>query len=142
MNPYLKYQEIQVKTADQGRLILMMYDGAIIFLQQAKELCEKKDYPGKAEKISRTQDILFELIASLNMEAGSVAINLKSLYVYMIRRLFDANMKKDLIAIGESLKILNELRGAWETIISKPEATVKMDNHHNGISTNVQMAQF
>lgn len=141
MNPYLKYQEIQVKTADQGRLILMMYDGAIIFLQQARELSEKKDYPGRAEKISRTQDILFELIAALNMEAGSIAINLKSLYMYMIRRLFDANMKKDLAAIGESLKILNELRGAWETIISKPEATNKMDNHHSGIS-NVQMAQF
>lgn len=121
MNPYLKYQEIHVKTADQGKLILMMYDGAIIFLQQAKELNRYKDYVGKYEKISKSQDILFELIAALNMDAGSIAMNLRSLYMYMIKRLFDANIKKDTIGIDESLKIMTELRGAWEKIVSKPE---------------------
>ena len=75
MNPYQKYHETQVKTADQGRLILMMYDGAIIFLQQARELNKEKDFYGKSEKISKTQDIIFELISSLNMDAGIIAKN-------------------------------------------------------------------
>lgn len=139
MNPYHKYQEIQVKTADQGRLIIMMYDGAIIFLQQARELLVKKDFSGKAEKISKTQDILFELIAALNMDAGSVAKNLKSLYMYMIKRLFDANLKKDLGAIEESLKIMNELREAWAKITSKPENNKTAVDKNNNVS-QTQMA--
>ena len=141
MNPYSKYQETQVKTADQGRLILMMYDGAIIFLQQAREMMKEKDYIGKAEKISKTQDILFELITALNMEAGQIAKNLKSLYMYMIKRLFDANTKKDSVAIEESIKILSELRIAWEKISSKPEGMNKADIHKNNISST-QMAHF
>lgn len=126
MNPYHKYQEAQVKTADQGRLILMMYDGAIIFLQQAKDLLRKKEYLEKGTKISKAQDILFELMAALNMDAGSIAENLKALYVYMIKRLFDANMKKDISAIDESLKIMCELREAWEKIIITPEIENKI----------------
>ncbi|MBI5191890.1 MAG: flagellar export chaperone FliS [Nitrospirae bacterium] len=131
MNPYLKYQEINVKTADQGKLILMMYDGAIIFLQQAKELNREKDFIGKSEKITKAQDILFELIAALNMDAGSIATNLKSLYMYMIKRLFDANIKKDTRGLDESLKIMNELRGAWDKIISKPEHKNNTDSKNN-----------
>ncbi|MDD5433836.1 MAG: flagellar export chaperone FliS [Nitrospira sp.] len=134
MNPYEKYQDIQVKTADKGRLILMMYDGAIIFLQQARELYKEKDYIGKTQKISRTQDIIFELIAALNMEAGSIAKNLKSLYMYMIKRLFDANMKKDLAAIEESIKILSELRIAWEKITTKPEGMSIKDIQQRSLS--------
>lgn len=141
MNPYSKYQEVQVKTADQGKLILMMYDGAIIFLQQAREMLNEKDYIGKAEKISRTQDILFELITALNMEAGSVAKNLKSLYMYMIKRLFDANMKKDTVAIEEAIRIMSELREAWEKINTKTTAMDIKDNHQNNFS-HVQTAHL
>ena len=141
MNPYSKYQETQIKTADQGKLILMMYDGAIIFLQQAREMMKEKDYIGKAEKISKTQDILFELIAALNMEAGSIAKNLKSLYMYMIKRLFDANIKKDTLAIEETIKILSELRIAWEKISSKSEVINKADILKTNISST-QMAHL
>ncbi len=141
MNPYQKYHETQVKTADQGRLILMMYDGAIIFLQQARELSREKDFYGKAEKISKTQDILFELISALNMEAGPIAKNLKSLYMYMIKRLFDANTKKDSDAIEESIKILSELRMAWEKITLKPEGMNVHDKHQSKLS-HTQLAHF
>ena len=74
MNPYAKYQESQIKTADPGRLILMIYDGAIIFLQQSKDLIKRKDFVEKSVKITKVQDILIELMAALNMVAGSVAI--------------------------------------------------------------------
>ncbi len=121
MNPYAKYQESQIKTSDQGRLILMMYDGAIIFLHQSKELITKKDFVEKSAKISKVQNILIELMAALNMEAGSVAVNLKALYAYMIKRLFDGNGHNDVSAIDESLRILAELREAWDTIINRPE---------------------
>ncbi len=141
MNPYQKYHETQVKTADQGRLILMMYDGAIIFLQQARELLNEMDFIGKSEKISKTQDIIFELNSSLNMEAGPIAKNLRSLYMYMIKRLFDANMKKDSYAIEESIKILSELRMAWEKITSKPEGINMKDMQKSNLS-RVEPAHF
>lgn len=141
MNPYQKYQEINVKTADQGKLILMMYDGAIIFLQQAKEFGRDKDYVAKSEKITRTQDILFELMAALNMEAGSIAVNLKSLYMYMVKRLFDAIFKNDSHAIEESIKIMSELRESWEKIVSKPEYKNSTESKNN-IAQQAQMVHI
>lgn len=134
MNPYAKYQESQIKTADPGRLILMIYDGAIIFLQQSKDLIKRKDFVDKSVKITKVQDILIELMAALNMEAGSVAINLKALYAYMIKRLFDANGQKDVSAIDETLKILVELREAWDTIINRPDVENKISPNRFNIT--------
>lgn len=134
MNPYAKYQESQIKTADQGRLILMMYDGAVIFLQQSKDLIKNRDFIEKSIKITKAQNILIELMAALNMEAGSVAINLKALYAYMIKRLFDANGQNDVSAIDETLKILVELREAWDTIINRPDIENKMSTNKFNIT--------
>lgn len=134
MNPYAKYQESQIKTADPGRLILMIYDGAIIFLQQSKDLIKRKDFVEKSVKITKVQNILIELMAALNMEAGSVAINLKALYAYMIKRLFDANGQKDLSAIDETIRILVELREAWDTIINRPDVENKMSPNRFNIT--------
>ena len=100
-----------------------------------------KDYVAKSEKITRTQDILFELMAALNMEAGSIAINLKSLYMYMVKRLFDANFKNDLHAIEESIKIMSELRESWEKIVSKPEHKNTTESK-NSIAQQAQMVHI
>jgi flagellar protein FliS len=125
-DPYSRYQETKVLGADQGRLILMAYDGIIKFLQIATDNLKNKDYLGKGRNIIKAQDLINELLCSLNYEAGEIAINLRNIYLFMINRLTYAETNKDTKSIQDVLKMLYELQKAWENIIlnTKDERTI------------------
>jgi len=110
------YKEIQVKTANQGKLIVMLYDGAIKFLRIAIENIPKKKYDSVNTNIIKAQDIITELMLSLNFEVGDFANKLYGLYSYMNKRLVEANIKKAIEPIEEVIKYLIELKEAWEQI--------------------------
>jgi flagellar protein FliS len=119
-NPYAQYRETEISTANQGKLIVMLYDGAIRFLNLALEALPNKKYDVVNNNILKAQDIVTELMLSLNMEAGGqVSQNLFSLYVYMKKKLIESNIKKESDGIDEVLKYLKELRAAWDQIASK-----------------------
>ncbi|MGL4368971.1 MAG: flagellar export chaperone FliS [Spirochaetota bacterium] len=119
-NPYDQYKKTEISTANQGTLIVMLYDGAIKFLNIALENLPLKKYDIVNTNIIKAQDIVTELMLSLNMDkGGEIAQNLFSLYVYFKKRLIDANIKKEPEPILEVLKHLKDLRGAWEQISSK-----------------------
>ena len=81
------YIQTKVGTTDQGQLLLLLYDGALRFLQQAREKMLAKDYAGKGVYISKALDIIGELSSSLNMEkGGELATNLNNLYFLCIYR--------------------------------------------------------
>jgi len=115
-----QYKRTEVTTADQGKLILMMYDGAIKFVEIAKNKLRENDMAGKGIYISKAQGIISELMASLNMEGGGeIALSLEKLYAFMNRQLRIANVNKDIKPLDIVLKILKELRDAWGRIIEK-----------------------
>lgn len=117
------YLQTQVTTTTQGELLLLLYDGAIKFLNQAKEKIAERDYAGKGILISKALDIVNELDASLNLEkGGELAQNLHKLYFYCSTRLLNANLKMDVGFIDEVIKILSGLRGAYGQIVNTPEA--------------------
>ncbi|MEG6504440.1 flagellar export chaperone FliS [Nitratidesulfovibrio sp. 1201_IL3209] len=117
------YLQTQVTTTTQGELLLLLYDGAIKFLTQAKEKIAERDYAAKGILISKALDIVNELDASLNMEkGGELAQNLHKLYFYCSTRLLNANLKMDVALIDEVIKILSGLRGAYGQIVNTPEA--------------------
>lgn len=119
-NPYNQYKQTQISTASQGHLIVMLYDGMIKFLNIAVENMNPKTYDIVNTNILKTQDIISELMVSLNMEeGGQVANNLLSLYVYFKKRLLEANIQKDAEILKEILKMITELRSAWSEIASK-----------------------
>ena len=119
-SPYDQYKKTEINTANQGRLIVMMYDGAIKFLNIALENLPSKKYDIVNNNIIKAQDIIAELMISLNMEqGGQVAQNLFSLYVYFKKRLIEANIKKEAEPIHEVLKHLKDLRDAWAQISTK-----------------------
>ena len=116
------YFQTNVSTADQGRLLIMLYDGALKFLQQAREKMLVKDYAAKGILISKVIDIINELAGSLNMEkGGSLATNLNNLYLLCSARLLQANLKLDVKALDSVVKILEGLRSAYAEILNKPE---------------------
>jgi len=111
---YQNYKRTTVETASPGQLVVMLYDGAARFLDQAKvELDEKR--PKEAHLfLIKAQKILSELMSSLDMEqGGEIAENLLALYEFMFMRLVDANMRKDSAPVVEVMELMLSLRGAW-----------------------------
>ncbi len=114
------YKETQVKTANQGKLIVMLYDGAIKFLKIAIEHLPTKKYDTVNNNIIKAQDIITELMLSLNFEVGDFANKLYGLYSYMNKRLVEGNIKKQAEPLEEVIRYLGELKSAWEQISHIP----------------------
>ena len=111
------YQEAAVTTQSKGKLVVMLYEGAIKFLKQAIREIEANNPDEKGKYISKALDILFELNAVLDMEAGGeVATNLRNLYLFMGRHLTEANAKQDIGKIEDVIKLLEELNQGWKAI--------------------------
>ncbi|MFH1351130.1 MAG: flagellar export chaperone FliS [Pseudomonadota bacterium] len=120
------YQKTDVMTSDPKRLVLMCYEGAIDNLKIAKQKIAKKEYEGKSKAIVKAQDIISELLCSLNFEkGGEIARNLESLYNYMLRRIIHADVNRDMATIDEIVGILDELRDAWEQAFYKKDKGMK-----------------
>lgn len=117
MNGYHNYKEIDIETASGLKLVVMLYAGAIKFLTLAKDAVKQKKYDVTNNNIIKTQDIITELISSLNFDAGDVASNLYSLYIYMNRRLMEANIEKNIEIINEVITLLSTLKEAWEQLL-------------------------
>lgn len=119
-----EYKSNEISTVSQGKLIVMLYEGAIRFLKNAIENNTPRKYDLVNTNIIRTQDIVTELMLALNVEAGGeLANNLLSIYVYMKKRLLEANMNKDTSVMEEILKYLEDLKAAWEEVEKKEKST-------------------
>ena len=115
-----QYVSTQVSTADRLQLVVMLYDGAITFLNQAKEKMAAQDAAGKGLYLGKALDIVAELNASLNFQEGKeVAANLFHLYNFMTAHLTRANLNWDTAALDEVVKMLAQLRDAWEEVCQK-----------------------
>ena len=116
-NPFDQYRETQITTANQGKLIVMLYDGAIRFMGVAIDNMQPRTYDVVNTNIIKAQDIITELLLSLNMkEGGEISQNLFNLYVYFKKRLLEANIKKDAEIIREVLNHMKSMRDSWEKI--------------------------
>jgi flagellar protein FliS len=117
MNGIKVYQETAVCTQNRGRLVVMLYDGAINFLKQAIADLERKDYASKGIRIAKATDIIIELNTVLDMDkGGQIAQNLRSLYNFMYQHLSQANLKKDAAMIRDVINLLQELKQGWQAI--------------------------
>jgi len=131
------YRETKIKTASQGKLILMLYDGAIGSLKEAAEHLEKNDKKLDVvnNQIVKAQDMITELMVSLDFDrGGEIAKGLFSLYMYFNRQLMDANLRKDPSVLREVQNHMSELRDAWAQI-----AKNNRDNNEN-VSGGVNIA--
>lgn len=117
---YVTYREIGVKTASQGKLVVMLYEGAISNLDKAIALVKEggKIAPADIESygnyLQKAMDIIAELEASLNMdEGGDIAKNLMSLYVFFNKRILAATMSHGAKELSDVRGMLSELKDSW-----------------------------
>jgi len=117
MNEVGAYKDIAVTTQSKGRLIVLLYDGAIKFMKLAIRELESGNYKAKGQYINRSQDIINELNAVLDMNTGGeLANNLRKLYCFMNNRLSEANVKRDPQMIRQVVSIMEELNQGWKAI--------------------------
>lgn len=115
-NPYQAYQQNSVTTASPGDLTLMLYNGCLKFIFQAKKAIELKKIEDKNTNIQKAQKIIQELMVTLNMEFP-VSQSLMPLYDYMNRRLVEANIKNDIVILNEVEEMVTEFRDTWKEAI-------------------------
>ena len=124
-----QYRENEISTSSQGRLILMMYEGAIKFATMALQSIEKGDIAGQGKYINKTHDIINELSLALDLKkGGEVAQSLESLYQFMLSQLTLANIKSDRKALEIVVKILKPLSEAWEQLLHASTNTGQGDH--------------
>jgi flagellar protein FliS len=111
------YQKVEVETTDALKLVVMLYEGAINFLEQAKLRLANNQVADKGILINKVMAIVSELQGSLNMDTGGeIAVRLDGLYTYIINRLFEANLNNNSDILTEVIKHLRSLKDAWKTI--------------------------
>ena len=112
-SPDRVYKEYQVHTLSQEKLVLMLYDGALRFCQEAISALGRRDYAQANESLIKAQDILSELMAGVNRDLGEVAENLYQIYSFIYRYLVRANIKKSQAMVEEATDLLKQIREAW-----------------------------
>lgn len=115
-NPYQAYKTNAVTTAAPGELTLMLYNGCLKFIHMAKNAVEKMDIEAKNTNIQKAQNIITELMVTLNMELD-VSKNMMSLYDYANHRLIEANIHNDLAKLTEVEELITEFRDTWKQAI-------------------------
>ena len=122
-NAYSAYQKNNVTTASQGRLVVLLYEGAVKNLSGAIKLFEADGSvkPQNIEQfgkfIQKAQAIITELQVSLDMDkGGDIAKHLMALYIYFNQQLIDGSIKKDKAKLEEVHKMLNDLLESWRTV--------------------------
>ena len=115
MQQYDAYQKTTFDTSDNARIVSLLFDGAVNFLKIARGKIEAGDIAGKGLFLGKATAIVGELTSSLNMEeGGEIARNLRRLYDFVLDRLLKANLKNDVGALDEAVKVLDMLRGGWK----------------------------
>lgn len=115
-NPYQAYQQNSVTQSTPGELTLMLYNGCLKFLNQAKKGIETNNIELKNINIQKAQNILREFMVTLDM-TQSISESMANLYEYMISRLVEANIKNDVEMIEEVYGLTLEFRDTWKQVI-------------------------
>ena len=114
---FKNYEHTGISTSSQGKLILLMYEGAAKFTKMAMTCMDNGDIAGKGKYINKANNIISELSVSLDMKkGGEVSTRLESLYQFMLNQLTLANIKSDRQALESVLRVLLPLQDAWEQL--------------------------
>lgn len=116
MNQYAQYQNSKILTASPAELTLMLYEGAIKFCNIAIMAIEKKDVEKAHTNIMKAQRIIEEFRSTLDHKYA-VAEDFDRVYVYLLQRLLQANIKKDAEILEEVNTHLRSMRDTWKQVM-------------------------
>jgi flagellar protein FliS len=117
---YNAYQKNSVNFASKEQLLLMLVEGAVKFSKIAKNALEEKDNKKAHENLVKTQNIFYELMVTLDVDKGGEwAENLMRIYDFIIYQLVQANVKKDVKILNETIPLIEDIRDTWNEAYKK-----------------------
>lgn len=119
VNPGInRYKSVQVKTANPGDLLVMLFDGCFRFLNEALDALEKGDRARAGERLDRAYAILSEFVAALRPEVyPELCENLEGVYLFCMSHIVRANLEQDAERVREIVRILDPLRDAFRDAV-------------------------
>lgn len=109
------YRDNQVLTTSRERLVPLLYQGLLKNLRRAAKEIEAGDLEGKALSLQKASDIVYELLASLDFDAGGeLASRLAGLYGYFAREILDIGRSLDPERLGSLIEMVEGLHAAWD----------------------------
>jgi flagellar protein FliS len=121
---YENYKKVNVQSSTPGKLLIMLFEGAIKNIDNAKKAIELKDINTAHNLIIKTQNIVIELIASLKVEY-EISNNLFYLYEYIYYQLVQANVSKDIGKLDEIREFLVVFCDTWNEAIKKSGTIIR-----------------
>ncbi len=117
-NPYAEYTTNKIMTATPAEVTLMLYEGAIKFCNIAITAIEHNDIQKAHTNIMKAERIIEEFRNTLDRKY-SVAEDFDRIYVYLLQRLFEANVKKDKEILEEVNMHLRSVRDTWKEVMKR-----------------------
>jgi len=109
-----EYRRQSVTSASPLQLVVMLYDGALRFMEQSLAAMAAQELERQNDRLVRAQRIIAELIGTLDMEqGGEVAKNLLGLYTFAYNELVEGNLRDDADRIRNAIRVMSELRDGW-----------------------------
>jgi len=113
-NAYSAYKNNSINYASKEQLLLMLLDGAVKYSKIGRQAILDKDISKAHTNITKTQDVFYELIVTLDVkQAGEWGQQLMSIYEFIVRRLGEANIKKDVAIMDELIPLIEDVRDTW-----------------------------
>lgn len=111
------YRQTEVQSRTPLELVVMLYDGGLAFIHQARAAIERNDIAARRDASTRALAVVSQLQSTLNMEAGGdVARQLDELYSWITGRILAATMDNRVEPLDEAARVLAMLRDSWVTI--------------------------
>jgi len=115
-----EYRKQSVNGASPLQLVIMLYDGALRYMEAGKHAILHQDLSRQNDQLQKAQKVVMELMSCLDQDqGGEVAKNLLSLYTYVLNELVKANMEDKVEPVDRCIKIFSDLRDSWVQIDSQ-----------------------
>ena len=119
-----KYQEQKIMTASPAELVSMLYEKAIASLNETVRAISEGDIERRYNANEAARNVIEHMILTLNIrDGGEIAENLERLFIYMMNRLVQVDMKNDPAPALEVIGLLEPLAKSWRMLASNPNAT-------------------
>ena len=147
VNPYNKYikqyQASNINTATPEKLMILLFDGALQFLQKAKVAIEEKNLKERAENIDGARKIIRELMRTIDLENGNdVSKQLFRLYNKMAMNLIKANVQRNSAKIDEVIEDITNIRWGFQKAIEIQNGTITLDEAMQEYQKNSNNVEF
>lgn len=126
MSEALNYQEMGINTANRGQLIVIVYEAVVKYLNELKNSLDNNDIDSQSKNTDMIFSLVGELRRSLDMEKGKeISETLDKLYAFILRRISSANIETKPDLLDVCIRIMTDLKDAWEVASDKEGALQK-----------------